>query len=111
MRPANFAGLMEAPKDSSLRMTAIALSAHPARRNMKPKEVTNMAKDNPNEVEELEDILEDETEETETAEGTRPAALAEELNINPKKLRAYLRREFPRKSDEKNTSWYLTDAQ
>ena len=70
-----------------------------------------MAKDETTEVEELEDILEDETEETEEAEGMRPKVLAEELNINPKALRAFLRREFPRGNQEKNTSWYLTEEQ
>jgi hypothetical protein len=58
---------------------------------------------------ELEDEVEDE--ETEDAAGMRPKDLAEELDINPKSLRAFLRREFPRDSKEKNTSWYLTDAQ
>jgi hypothetical protein len=67
------------------------------------------------EVEDLEDILEDddadETEETEESEGMRPKALAEELGVNAKSLRAFLRRAFPRTSEAKNTSWYLTEAQ
>ncbi len=40
-----------------------------------------------------------------------PKELAKELEINPKNLRSYLRKEFPRSADEKNTSWKLTEAQ
>jgi hypothetical protein len=73
-----------------------------------------MAKDEKNvEVEDLEDILEDdETEEVEEEpKGIRPNDLAKELGVNPKSLRAYLRKVHTRPNDAKNTSWYLSDAQ
>jgi hypothetical protein len=72
------------------------------------------------EFEDLEELDVDDSEEEETDEdekpdntpqGVRPVDLAKDLGINPKSLRAYLRRAFPRASKEKNTSWYLTDAQ
>jgi uncharacterized protein YjcR len=48
----------------------------------------------------------------ETTETTmRPKDLAVELEIDPKTLRAWLRREFPREATAKNTSWALTQAQ
>lgn len=47
----------------------------------------------------------------ETPAAMTPKALANELEISPKNLRAYLRREFPRATEDKNTSWRLTDAQ
>jgi hypothetical protein len=73
-------------------------------------EVTHMAKDIITD-EEL-DELTDESEETESDQPPMtPKALAQELGINPKTLRAYLRREHTRSSQEKNTSWKLTDAQ
>ena len=37
-----------------------------------------------------------------------PDELAAELGISPKTLRAWLRRNFPRPVDEKNSSWHLT---
>lgn len=49
----------------------------------------------------------DETEETENSV-TRPSDLATELEVSPKALRGFLRREFPRAADAKNTSWNLT---
>lgn len=49
--------------------------------------------------------------ETEAPEGMRPKDLASELNLNPKSLRAYLRRAFPRTTEAKNTSWYLSADQ
>jgi hypothetical protein len=39
-----------------------------------------------------------------------PGDLAKELGISPKVLRAYLRKEFPRKAEAKNTSWVITTA-
>jgi hypothetical protein len=54
---------------------------------------------------------EEETDETE-AEATdvvRPSDLAAELEISPKALRAFLRREFPRADGAKNTSWTLSE--
>ena len=36
-----------------------------------------------------------------------PKALAEELEMSPKVLRAYLRQNFTRTTEEKNTSWKL----
>lgn len=47
----------------------------------------------------------------EAPEGMRPKDLAAELSVNPKSLRAYLRRAFPRKTEAKNTSWYLSPDQ
>jgi hypothetical protein len=61
-------------------------------------EVTNMAK-----------AIEDTEVEVETV--MTPKALATELEVNPKSLRAFLRREFPRSDQEKNTTWKLTEAQ
>jgi hypothetical protein len=46
----------------------------------------------------------------ETPKGMRPGALADELEISPKVLRAWLRRNYPRLAQEKNTSWYLSDS-
>jgi hypothetical protein len=58
---------------------------------------------------ELDEILEDEdTDETETVETITPTMLATELDVNPKVLRAWLRRNFPRPLDQKNTSWSLS---
>jgi hypothetical protein len=69
-----------------------------------------MAKDDVK-VEDLEDIVdEDEVEVEEKPKGIRPSELAEELGINAKTLRAYLRRQHTRPADAKNTSWYLSDA-
>lgn len=61
-----------------------------------------------NQVEEIET---DELEDEETTSAVRPKDLAEELDISPKALRNYLRKEFPRAAGEKNTSWVLTEAQ
>lgn len=47
-----------------------------------------------------------ETQEVE-AKAIRPADLATELEVSPKALRAFLRREFPRANEAKNTSWTL----
>jgi uncharacterized protein YjcR len=60
---------------------------------------------------EVDEVLDDETEETEEPQGMRPKDLAEQLDISPKSLRAFLRREFPRGAEEKNTNWFLSDAQ
>lgn len=37
-----------------------------------------------------------------------PDLLADELGISPKTLRAWLRNEYPRPIEHKNTSWLLT---
>lgn len=37
-----------------------------------------------------------------------PTELAKELGISPKVLRAYLRKEFARTAEAKNTSWVIT---
>lgn len=37
-----------------------------------------------------------------------PKALAEEIGIDAKVLRAYLRKEFTRSNEVKNTSWIIT---
>lgn len=65
-----------------------------------------MAKDNEVELEENEDVETDEVKET--SKVVRPKELADELGINPKSLRGFLRENFPRHPDEKNTSWELT---
>lgn len=36
-----------------------------------------------------------------------PKALAEEIGIDPKVLRSYLRKEFPRPQEAKNTTWIV----
>jgi hypothetical protein len=41
----------------------------------------------------------------------RPAVLARELGINPKTLRQWLRKTFPRTPGAKNSDWYLTEEQ
>jgi hypothetical protein len=41
----------------------------------------------------------------------RPEMLAEELNISGKQIRQYLRKEFPRTKDQRNTAWELTSKQ
>jgi len=38
-----------------------------------------------------------------------PKELAAELNINPKRLRAYLRKEHTRATELKNSSWAISD--
>jgi hypothetical protein len=50
----------------------------------------------------------DEDEDDETPKIVRPSELAEVLDIDPKALRGFLRKEFPRSSKEHNTSWSLT---
>jgi hypothetical protein len=37
-----------------------------------------------------------------------PKALAEELKVDPKRLRAYLRANFTRPAEAKNTSWAIS---
>lgn len=37
-----------------------------------------------------------------------PKALAEELEVSPKALRAYLRANFPRDDEAKNTAWTIS---
>ena len=37
-----------------------------------------------------------------------PKALAEELGIDPKRLRSYLRSQFARPAEAKNTTWTIT---
>lgn len=41
----------------------------------------------------------------------RPNVLAEEIGVDAKSLRAFLRSEFPRTAEDRNTSWELTAAQ
>lgn len=45
----------------------------------------------------------------EAPKGIRPKELADELGIDPKTLRARLRRLFPRDASAKNTSWLITE--
>jgi len=42
---------------------------------------------------------------------TTPKALAEELNIDAKRIRAFLRQEMTRDAESKNTSWLLSEKQ
>ena len=39
-----------------------------------------------------------------------PAALADELGVSPKRIRAWLRKEHPRSEAEKNQRWHLDAA-
>lgn len=39
---------------------------------------------------------------------TTPKALAQELGIDPKRLRSFLRANFTRTAEAKNTTWALT---
>lgn len=41
----------------------------------------------------------------------RPGDLADELGVDAKRVRAFLRTEFTRPSEAKNSSWLLTPAQ
>lgn len=38
-----------------------------------------------------------------------PTELANELGVDPKRVRAYLRQEYTRDAEAKNTSWNLSD--
>jgi malate synthase len=40
----------------------------------------------------------------------RPEALAQEIGISGKVLRAWLRKEHPRAKEQKNTAWLITPA-
>jgi hypothetical protein len=85
------------------------------------KEVTtpHMADNKPTadeaiELEDLEELVEDDDSDEEVEEapqGIRPNDLARELNVDGKRVRAYLRQEYPRPTDQKNTNWFLTDSQ
>jgi hypothetical protein len=47
---------------------------------------------------------------TETTDKTyTPGQLAEELSVDAKRIRAFLRTEFPREAASKNTSWMLSE--
>ena len=48
---------------------------------------------------------------TKKASGTTPTNLAEELGINPKSLRAWLRINFARSEEDKNKRWYLSEKE
>lgn len=61
-------------------------------------------------VEEVEEVEVEEVDETEAEAAITPKSLAEELEISPKALRAFLRRKFPRGNDH-GKSWTLTDDQ
>jgi hypothetical protein len=87
------------------------------------KEVNHMAKEETNPtiddlegLEELDlddevEVVEEDSEEEETPQGIRPNDLAKELGVDGKRVRAWLRVTYPRKSDEKNTNWFLSDDQ
>lgn len=40
---------------------------------------------------------------------TTPKTLAEELQVDPKRLRAFLRANFARSAEVKNTTWNIAD--
>lgn len=61
-------------------------------------------------VQEIEETDEETVEET-PAKAITPKMLAEELEVDAKRIRAYLRREFSRDSEAFRTSWNLTEAQ
>jgi hypothetical protein len=42
------------------------------------------------------------------SENLTPKALAEEIGVDAKVLRAYLRKDFARPAEAKNTSWLIT---
>jgi hypothetical protein len=44
------------------------------------------------------------------SENLTPKALAEEIGVDAKVLRAYLRKEHARSAEAKNTSWLITPA-
>ena len=46
---------------------------------------------------------------TEEATPVTPKDLAEELGVDAKRIRAFLRQEFTRPGEAKNTSWFLSD--
>jgi hypothetical protein len=50
---------------------------------------------------------------TETKEPvtTTPKALAEELGVDAKRIRSFLRSEMTREAEAKNTSWILSEKQ
>lgn len=60
--------------------------------------------DETNEMIELEEV-----ENEDEVELLRPSDLADELGVDPKSVRNFLRREFKRPQSKKNTSWYLTE--
>lgn len=41
---------------------------------------------------------------------TTPEALAKELGVSGKQVRAFLRANFPRAAEKKNTSWAISPA-
>ncbi len=43
--------------------------------------------------------------------GITPTELAETLSVSPKSLRAWLRTNFTRPLDAKNSRWYLSDVE
>lgn len=48
---------------------------------------------------------------TKTPTVVTPKTLGEELNVSPKAIRTFLRREFARDMEMKNTSWSLNAKQ
>jgi flagellar biosynthesis/type III secretory pathway protein FliH len=44
------------------------------------------------------------------SENITPKVLADEIGVDAKVLRAYLRKEFARSPEAKNTSWLITPA-
>jgi len=70
------------------------------KRNQQEESATAVA-----DVEEVEELEVDETEKPETF---TPTQLAEALNVDPKRLRAYLRANFTRDPAMKGKSWHLS---
>ena len=48
---------------------------------------------------------------TEEKQNVTPEMLAKELGVDGKRIRAFLRQEFTRPTEEKNTSWTLSAKQ
>ena len=63
------------------------------------------------EIDELDEMLADEVDEDEV-NIVKPEDMAKQLGMkDAKRIRAFLRQEFPRSKEEKNTSWVLTEKQ
>lgn len=59
----------------------------------------------------VDEVEVEETEAEESSSQVRPGDLAKELGVDAKRIRAFLRQEFPRAAEAKNTSWSLSDEQ
>jgi hypothetical protein len=62
-----------------------------------------------NDITELEELDVEDIEEEEEAVTLTPAILAEQLGIDPKRLRSWLRANHPRPLEVKGSSWRISD--